>query len=102
MTPRNIPIEQFQDLDCKDLLCALRLIELEIAGTFNLIASDTAAGTDPALLDDLTSVLTLRKVFRLRLEELQGEGATTSMKELGSAPMLTRERYPLVKAAALV
>jgi hypothetical protein len=103
MTPRSITIDDFQQLDCKDLLCALRLIELEVAGTLQLLATDELARQDPALLDELTSVLTLRKVFRLRLVELQGEEAVNALPKLGvgSAPMLTRERYPARQALAL-
>lgn len=89
MSPRQIPIDTFQQLDCQAIACALRLIELEIAGTLHLVATDEAACQDAALLDELTSVLTLRKVFRLRLAELAGE----EPGPVDAAPHLVRERY---------
>jgi hypothetical protein len=101
MSPRNIPIDDFQQLDGQDLRCALRLIELEIAGTLHLLTTDEQARQDAALLDELTCVLTLRKVFRARLVELQGEDAPSALPSVGAAPMLTRERYPAPKTAAL-
>lgn len=100
MTPRSITIDDFNQLDSKDLQCVLRLIDLEVAGTLQLLATDEAARQDNALLDDLTSILTLRKVFRLRLAELQGEEALGELATVGPAPMLTRERYPALKTAA--
>lgn len=95
MTPRNIPLDDFPRLDSRDVACALRLLELEIAGTLQLLATDETARRDPALLDDLTCVLTLRKVFQTRLLDLQadGEPSATTMS-LGSVPPLARERYP--------
>jgi hypothetical protein len=89
MSPRQIPIDEFQQLDRQAVACALRLIELEVAGTLHLVATDEAARQDEALLDELTSVLTLRKVFRLRLAELVGE----EPGPVDAPSHLVRERY---------
>lgn len=97
MSFRLIPIDQFHDLDRKDIACALRLIEQEIAGTLALLATNEEARLDQELLDEFTSVLTLRKVFRLRLAELEAgeESDAPALPKLGRgpAPKLTTERY---------
>jgi hypothetical protein len=103
MSPRNIPIDEFQHLDRAAIACALRLIELEVAGTLALLATDEAARLDQVLLDELTSVLTLRKVFRARLAELlAGEEPALAGMGVGLAPPLASERYrqPLLQPTA--
>ncbi|MGI4866139.1 MAG: hypothetical protein ACRYFZ_19600 [Janthinobacterium lividum] len=104
MSPRNIPIDEFQQLDRQAIACALRLIELEVAGTLDLLATDEAARLDQVLLDELTSVLTLRKVFRARLAELLIEEDATAVGRLGvgHALPLASERYrqPLLQPSA--
>jgi hypothetical protein len=103
MSPRNIPIDEFQQLGRAAIACALRLIELEVAGTLNLLATDIAARLDQVLLDELTSVLTLRKVFRARLAELLlEEEPALAGAGVGRAPALTSERYryPLAQPTA--
>jgi len=94
MSPRNIPIDEFQQLDRPAIACALRLIELEVAGTLALLATEEAARLDQVLLDELTSVLTLRKVFRARLAELlTEEEPALAGAGVGRAPALASERY---------
>ncbi len=94
MSPRNIPIDEFQHLDRQAIACALRLIELEVAGTLSLLTTDEAARLDQVLLDELTSVLTLRKVFRARLAELLAdEEPALASAGVGRAPQLASERY---------
>lgn len=94
MSPRNIPIDEFQQLDRQAIACALRLIELEVTGTLALVATDEAARLDQVLLDELTSVLTLRKVFRARLAELlASEEPALASAGVYRAPALVSERY---------
>lgn len=102
MSPRNIPIDEFQQLDRQAVACALRLIELEVSGTLALLATDEAARLDQVLLDELTSVLTLRKIFRARLAELllEEEPATAGVG-VGRAPALASERYRQPHAPAV-
>jgi hypothetical protein len=73
MSYHLIPIDQLMQLDVPTLTYALFLFEKEIDGTITCLKETPEARTDEKLLDDLSHLLTLRKVFRLRVEELKTE-----------------------------
>jgi hypothetical protein len=86
MSHRLVTLDTFMTLEIKDVATALRLLQQEIAGTFELIRTNPEAAQDQVVLDELTSLLTLRKVFKGRLAELEEE-------EGQEAPVLASERF---------
>lgn len=95
MSPHNITLDDFLQLDRRALAVALRLFQSELDGTLHLLATDEAASKDEQLLDDLCALLSLRKVFRDRLAELEEE-ATYVPALPASEQYLENERQPLV------
>jgi hypothetical protein len=96
MSPHSITLDDFLNLDRKAIAIALRLFQQELDGTLNLIATDEEARKDEKVLDELTTVLTLRKVFRDRLAELEEEenyvpalSASEQYSENERQPLLT-------------
>jgi hypothetical protein len=88
MSVYTFTIDQLMQLDQDALAYALRTFDKELAGMLDLLAETPAARQDQVVLADLTSVLTLRKVFAERLAEL------------AAAPPLRAESSTLVREAA--
>jgi hypothetical protein len=86
MSHRFVTLDTFMTLDLKAIAIALRLLQQEIAGTFELLRTNPEAEQDQVVLDELTSLLTLRKVFKGRLAELEEE-------EGQAAPVMASERF---------
>jgi hypothetical protein len=78
-----ITIDQLMQLDQPTLGYALRLFQKELDGTLAFLADTPEARADENTLADLGHVLTLRKVFKLRLDELEAEARS----EAESAPL---------------
>jgi hypothetical protein len=78
MSLHTFTIDDLMQLDKSTLQYALRIFNEELAGTFELLATTPKARQDEVVLTDLGHLLTLRKVFYVRLEELADEasGAT--------------------------
>jgi hypothetical protein len=94
MSPHSITLDDFLQLDHRALARALRLFQQELDGTLHLLATDEAARRDEQVLDDLTALLSLRKVFRARLAELEEE--QTHVPALPACEQyLENERHPL-------
>lgn len=82
----QITIDDFMLLDRKALAFALRLFKKELDGTIAFLHESEAARLDEALLDDLQHLLTLRKVFQVRLDEvLAEEAALPAQPQLAAA-----------------
>lgn len=94
MSPHSITLDDFLQLDRRAIATALRLFQSELDGTMHLLRTDEAAGKDEQLLDDLCALLSLRKVFRDRLAELEEE-ATHVPALPASEQYLENERQPL-------
>lgn len=77
MSIYTITIDDVMKLDKKTLAYALRIFQQELDGMLALLRESPEAATDEQVLDDLSSVLTLRKVYTLRLEELAQEQQQT-------------------------
>ena len=73
MLYRTLTIDQLMQLNRRQLELALRIFQQELDGTIALLSQEEAAKQDEATLDDLSNLLTLRKVFRLRLQEMTVE-----------------------------
>jgi hypothetical protein len=73
MSYHLLTIDQLMQLDVPTLTYALFLFQRELDETIKCLQQTPEARTDEKLLDDLSHLLTLRKVFRLRVEELQAE-----------------------------
>lgn len=73
MSLHTLTIDEFMKLDKKKLQYALRIFQAELDGTLALLTQEEAASRDEQVLDDLNSLLTLRKTFTLRLAELEEE-----------------------------
>jgi hypothetical protein len=71
VSPHSITIDEFYQLDHRALALALRLFQSELDGTLQLLRTDEVASKDEQVLDDLCALLSLRKVFRDRLAELE-------------------------------
>ncbi|MGI4835079.1 MAG: hypothetical protein ACRYFK_16625 [Janthinobacterium lividum] len=70
MSFNSFTIDQLMQLDPPTLAYALRLFMQQINGTIALLQSEQQAIQDEQTLDELDHLLTLRKVFKHRLEEL--------------------------------
>jgi hypothetical protein len=73
MSLHTLTIDDFMQLSKQNLEYALRIFQQELDGTLALLREEEGAGRDEHTLDELHHVLTLRKVFTLRLQELQDE-----------------------------
>jgi len=74
-----ITITQLMQLDRATLEYALRLFQKELEGTMAFLAETPEAVKDEPTIQDLGQLLTLRKVFKLRLEELAEEAAAQAL-----------------------
>lgn len=75
MSYHTLTIDQLMQLDTNTLKYALGIFQKELDGTLDLLAETPESRHDEVLLADLSSLLTLRKVFALRLAELAEEAA---------------------------
>ena len=73
MSYHLITIDQLMQLDIPTLTYALGLFQKELDGTVDFMHKTLEARVDQKVLDDLQHLLTLRKVFQIRLDELQAE-----------------------------
>jgi hypothetical protein len=73
MSYKTYRIDDLMQLDRKTLTTALRIFQQELDGTINLLTQEPASVKDEVVLDDLEHLLTLRRVFKLRLDELEAE-----------------------------
>ena len=71
MSVYTVTIDHLMQLDKGALAYALRTFDKELAGMLALLGETPQARQDEVVLADLTHVLTLRKVFTLRLAELE-------------------------------
>jgi hypothetical protein len=85
MSLRFITIDHLMQLPADTLAYALRTFQKELDGTLALLRDTPESGADEVVLADLTHVLTLRKVFRIRLEELAQEKALTALTQPAAA-----------------
>jgi hypothetical protein len=84
-----ITIDKLMHLDIPTLTYALGLFQKELDGTVAFLNESLEARTDQKLLDDLLHLLTLKKVFSLRVEELKAEAAAAkAAQEAGVPPVL--------------
>ena len=81
MSLRTITIDHLMQLPADTLEYALRTFQKELDGTLALLREMPEAATDEVVLTDLTHVLTLRKVIRLRLDELAQEAQSTALAQ---------------------
>ena len=70
----NATVDSVMQLNKTTLTYALRIFQQELDGMLNLLRETPEAAREEKVLDDLASAITLRKVFTLRLEELESEG----------------------------
>jgi hypothetical protein len=68
-----ITIDTLMQLDIPTLTYALGLFNKELDGTIAFLNESREAKDDQVLLDDLQNLITLRKVFKNRLVELEAE-----------------------------
>jgi len=90
MSFHSITIDHLMKLDKGNLEYALRMFQKELDGTLALLREAPDAGADEVVLTDLNHLLTLRKVFKLRLEELALEAQlaeVTVKMSAGSSPL---------------
>jgi hypothetical protein len=80
MSYHLISIDQLMQLDVPTLTYALFVFQRELDGTIKCLNETPESRTDEKLLDDLSHLLTLRKVFRLRVEELKAEAEEAAAK----------------------
>jgi hypothetical protein len=69
MSYHLIPIDQLMQLDVPTLTYALFIFQRELDGTLKCLTETPESRTDEKLLDDLSHLLTLRKVFQGRVDE---------------------------------
>ena len=84
----NLTIDDFMQLDRKALAFALRLFQKELNGTIAFLHESEEARQDEQLLDDLQHLLTLRKVFQVRLDEVLAEEQAAQAPEDTSTQVL--------------
>lgn len=90
----TLTVDQLMQLDKKTLEYALRIFQQELAGTLALLRDTPEASRDEQVLDDLHHVLTLRKVFALRLAELEEEAQARPVRRLAAAQYELNEQHP--------
>jgi hypothetical protein len=86
-----ITIDTLMQLDIPTLTYALGLFKKELDGTIAFLHESEEAKADQQLLDDLQHLITLRKVFKNRLDELEAEeaaAATAAQEGNQSVPQL--------------
>ena len=83
-----ISIDTLMQLDIPTLTYALGLFQKELDGTIDYMHKSLEARTDQKLLDDLQHLLTLRKVFQIRLEELKAEAAAQATQLVENESLL--------------
>lgn len=83
-----ISIDTLMQLDIPTLTYALGLFQKELDGTIDYMHKSLEARTDQKLLDDLQHLLTLRKVFQIRLEELKAEAAAQAAQLVENESLL--------------
>lgn len=94
MSIYTVTVDDVMLFDRKTLAYALRIFQQELDGILAMLRDTPEAVTDEKVLDDLTSALTLRKVFRHRQEELTKEEAAQAEKTqllLTAAPTALEE-----------
>jgi hypothetical protein len=94
MSIYTVTVDDVMLFDRKTLVYALRIFQQELDGILAMLRDTPEAATDEKVLDDLTSALTLRKVFMHRLEELTKEEAAQAEKYqllLTAAPTAVEE-----------
>jgi hypothetical protein len=91
-----ISIDTLMQLDIPTLTYALDLFQKELDGTIAYMHENLEARTDQKVQDDLRHLLTLRKVFQGRVEELKAEQAKAEVKR----EELAKEGVALVAALA--
>ena len=87
MSVYTVTIDHLMQLDKDALAYALRTFAKELAGMLDLLGDTPDARQDEVVLADLNHVLTLRKVFTLRLAEL--EAAPQLLLPASSTPLAT-------------
>ena len=75
MSLHSFTIDQLMQLTLPTLEYALRVFQKELDGYLDLLKEKPEAADDDVLLSDFSNLLTLRKVFKHRLEELVEEAA---------------------------
>jgi hypothetical protein len=80
MSYHLIPIDQLMQLDVPTLTYALFIFQRELDGTLKCLTETPESRTDEKLLDDLSHLLTLRKVFQGRVDELKAEAEEAAAK----------------------
>ena len=73
MLRHRLTLDTLMDLTPPQLLDCLREMQQELDGTIAFLHENEAARQDDAVLDELSSLLTLRKTLRGRAEELNDE-----------------------------
>jgi len=81
MSYHLISIDTLMQLDVPTLTYALFLFQRELDGTIKCLTETPESRTDEKLLDDLQRLLTLRKVFQGRVEELKAEAEEAEKEE---------------------
>ena len=71
-------IEELMQLNRPQLQTALRLFQQELDGTISVLKQNESARHDDTVLEELSNLLTLRKVVKGRLQELEdlADGST--------------------------
>jgi hypothetical protein len=87
MSYRLISIDQLMQLDIPTLTYALFLFQRELDETIKCLTDNPESRTDEKLLDDLHHLLTLRKVFMGRSEELKAEAEAAAAKAAQEAEL---------------
>ena len=85
MSVYTVTIDHLMQLDKDALAYALRTFDKELAGMLDLLGEMPHARQDEVVLADLNHVLTLRKVLKLRLAEL--EAAPQLLLPASSTPL---------------
>ncbi|MVN77824.1 hypothetical protein GO988_15945 [Hymenobacter sp. HMF4947] len=73
MSVHTLTIDDFMQLTKKQLEFALRLFRQELDRSIRRLIEDEASWASEQVLDELNHLLTLRKVFLVRLQELHEE-----------------------------
>lgn len=94
MLYRTLTLNQLMQLGPAQLKTALRLFDQELQGTITFLTEQPAARTDEPTLEELSNLLTLRKVFQTRLLELDTEGDELAAPLPASEQFLRNELSP--------
>ena len=85
---RTITIDQLMQLNRSQLELALRIFQKEIDGSIAYLSQDNVARSNDAALDELSNLLTLRKVFVGRLQDMADWDQRSTPEEQPSQPLL--------------